>query len=166
LIVLRPLDDAAKQGLDWGAMRTAAVMEMRAEDLSDAVDVALGDASFQPYRFCFAPWLVARATDQVAAPSDADLVGHSVRIEGTWERDGELGPLEFDTWWPEGIVMPVEAIGDASVLAEGKRTEPSSRSRSARGATSARCSMGSISRPKATTWSRASCSTSASAARG
>ncbi|MFT3763951.1 MAG: hypothetical protein QM820_00260 [Minicystis sp.] len=96
----------------------SAIESMHAEDLVHLADAGPWPSAFPAARYCRAHWLVARATAKTDAPAGLDFAQTSVRVAGTWERDGETGAVSVDTWWPQGNVQDLADVTDPATLAE------------------------------------------------
>ena len=106
---------------NWAASIDAAVMPMHAEDLAHPSDLGLGPRAFTAWRYCWAHWLLARASESVDAPREASLVGTSLRIDAIWARSGDSGERHVETWWPRGTLVELTALADPDELDAARR---------------------------------------------
>jgi hypothetical protein len=95
---------------DPSSMETLAV-----SDLVHPKTTEIGANAFAPVRYCQVYWLVARGMDGATAADGLDMSNRSIYFEGTWERNGDSGPLLVDTWWPTGIITDMKSIVDSDV---------------------------------------------------
>lgn len=98
----------------------SAIEAMHAEDLTHLQDSGPWPSVFPKARYCRAHWLLARATKATDAPEGVDLSQTSIRVAGTWERDGEAHPFSVDTWWPQGSLQDLDGIADPTAFAEAR----------------------------------------------
>lgn len=102
----------------------SAIEAMHAEDLTHLGDSGPWPSVFPKTRYCRAHWLAARATAKTDAPAGVDLAQTSVRVSGSWERGGETGIVDLDTWWPQGALQDLADITDptdfAAAVADGE----------------------------------------------
>lgn len=77
----------------------------------------IGANAFAPARYCQMYWLVARGMDGALSAEGLDLSNRSIYFDGTWERNGESGPLLVDTWWPAGVMIDLKSIAEPNVYA-------------------------------------------------
>lgn len=78
----------------------------------------IGANAFAPVRYCQVYWLVARGMEGATAADGLDVSNRSIYFEGTWEKNGETGPLLVDTWWPNGVITDLKTIVDPEVYAQ------------------------------------------------
>lgn len=98
----------------------SAIEMMHAEDLTRLDDAGPWPSVFPKTRYCRAHWLVARATTPSDAPAGVDLGQTSVRVAGTWERDGEAHDFAIDTWWPQGHLQDLGDVTDPAEIAAAR----------------------------------------------
>ncbi len=98
---------AHEEDADASSMETLAV-----SDVVHPKTTEIGAKSFAPVRYCQVYWLVARGMEGAATADGLDMSNRSIYFEGTWERNGESGPLLIDTWWPTGIITDMKSIVD------------------------------------------------------
>lgn len=72
----------------------------------------IGANAFAPARYCQVYWLVARGMPGAVADDGLDMSNRSIYFAGSWERNGQKGPLVIDTWWPTGTFVDLQSIMD------------------------------------------------------
>ncbi len=110
---------AHEEDADASSTETLAV-----SDVAHPKTTEIGANTFAPVRYCQVYWLVARGMDGAAAVDDLDMSNRSIYFQGTWERNGDSGPLIVDTWWPAGIITDMQSIVDPQLYATAA-AEPS-----------------------------------------
>lgn len=75
----------------------------------------IGANAFAPVRYCQVYWLVARGMDGATSTDGLDMSNRSIYFKGTWERNGESGPLLVDTWWPMGVIADMKSIVEPTI---------------------------------------------------
>lgn len=83
--------------------------------------VDLGGANFPGAEYCGVHWLLARGDADSLAPDGSSAGGRSLHLVGTWERDGEVGPIQIGTSLAQGMLRTiddaaVEGIGDGATI--------------------------------------------------
>jgi hypothetical protein len=58
------------------------------------------------------------------ATDGLDMSNRSIYFDGTWERNGDSGPLHVDTWWPTGVITDMKYVVEPA-LYEAAAAEPS-----------------------------------------
>jgi len=84
-------------------------------DVVDPKSIEIGANAFTPGRYCQAYWLVARGMEGAVGTGNLDMSNRSIYFTGTWERNGDSGPLLVDTWWPTGIITDLKSITDSDL---------------------------------------------------
>jgi hypothetical protein len=69
-----------------------------AESLSAPGPVAV-ETTFEAATYCGLHWLVARGEAETTAPDGRSAFGYSMKVSGTWAKDGEEGSFEITTDW-------------------------------------------------------------------
>lgn len=122
-----PVDPAGTTA--WGPFSIAAVLahdeesdpsSMETLAVSDVVHPKthdIGANAFAPGRYCQVYWLVARGMEGAVATDGLDMSNRSIYFEGTWERNGQTGPLFVDTWWPMGTIVDMKPSVDPEMYA-------------------------------------------------
>lgn len=103
---------AHEEESDPSSMETLAIA-----DVVDPKNVEIGANAFTPARYCQVYWLVARGMEGATGADGLDMSNRSIYFTGTWERNGDSGPLLIDTWWPAGIIMDLKSITDPELYA-------------------------------------------------
>ncbi len=98
---------AHEEESDPSSMETLAI-----SDVGATTEREIGANSFAPVRYCQVYWLVARGMAGATATDGLDMSNRSIYFEGTWERNGQTGPLLVDTWWPMGTIVDLESSVD------------------------------------------------------
>jgi hypothetical protein len=60
---------------------------------------------------------VARGMEGALAADGLDMSNRSMYFEGTWERNGDSGPVFVDTWWPTGVITDMKSIVEPQMYA-------------------------------------------------
>lgn len=99
---------------------TADPSSMETLSVSDVVHPKtkeIGANAFAPVRYCQVYWLVARGMEGAKSADGLDMSNRSIYFEGTWERNGESGPIFVDTWWPTGVITEMKSIVEPTMYA-------------------------------------------------
>jgi len=133
--------DTASTPLDWlrprpafaghpSGTNPAAIYTSRVESLIALEASEAGRLTVAPYRYCRLHYLIARGQEGTAdLPDDADMIGASVVVEGTYVHTdalsaGDVGatPFSYRTAIANGLLVDIEPIdvsnGDVSVYIE------------------------------------------------
>lgn len=103
---------AHEEDADPSSMETLAV-----SDVVHSKAAEIGANAFAPLRYCQMYWLVARGMEGALAPDGLDMSNRSIYFAGTWERNGDSGPLLVDTWWPAGVIIDMKSFVDPQMYA-------------------------------------------------
>lgn len=85
---------------------------LKVTDVVHPKSVEIGANAFVPVRYCQVYWLIARGMEGAMGLDGLDMSNRSIYFQGTWERNGDSGPLLVDTWWPAGIITDLKSIVD------------------------------------------------------
>jgi len=105
----------------WAHDETADPSSMETLAVSDVVHPQtkeIGANAFTPVRYCQVYWLVARGMAGATSADGLDMSNRSIYFEGTWERNGESGPILVDTWWPNGVITDMKSIVEPNMYAK------------------------------------------------
>lgn len=103
---------AHEEDADPSSMETLAV-----SDVVHPKATEIGANAFAPARYCQMYWLISRGMEGASAEGELDMSNRSIYFEGTWERNGESGPLFVDTWWPAGVIADMKSLVEPSMYA-------------------------------------------------
>ena len=104
---------AHEEESDASSMETLAVA-----NVGMAKPYEIGANSFAPAHYCQVYWLVARGMEGAVAGDGLDMSNRSIYFEGTWEKNGQTGPLLVDTWWPMGTMVDMKSSIDPALYAQ------------------------------------------------
>jgi len=96
---------AHEEQSDPSSMETLAVRDIVHPRTSE-----IGANAFAPVRYCQVYWLVARGMAGATSADGFDMSNRSIYFQGTWERNGDSGPVLVDTWWPNGVITELKSI--------------------------------------------------------
>lgn len=77
------------------------------EDLRAPAAVLAPGARFETTDYCGVHYAIGRADPDTWLPDDSLADGTSLRVLGTWERDGVAGTIDWDSAWAHGVVLPL-----------------------------------------------------------
>lgn len=103
---------AHEENADPSSMETLAVA-----DALHPKSFEIGANAFTPVRYCQMYWLVARGMEGAVGTGNLDMSNRSIYFQGTWERNGDSGPLLIDTWWPTGVITDMKSIVEPDLYA-------------------------------------------------
>lgn len=103
---------AHEETADPSSMETLTV-----NDVVHPKSIEIGANAFAPVRYCQAYWLIARGMEGAVGANGLDMSNRSIYFQGTWERNGDSGPVLVDTWWPAGIILDLKSMTDPDVYA-------------------------------------------------
>jgi hypothetical protein len=103
---------AHEEDSDPSSMETLAI-----SDVVHSKATEIGANAFAPVRYCQVYWLVARGMEGALAADGLDMSNRSMYFEGTWERNGDSGPVFVDTWWPTGVITDMKSIVEPQMYA-------------------------------------------------
>jgi hypothetical protein len=85
-------------------------------DLARPGVMELGASAFTPARYCGVFWLLARGMPGAVTGDGLDMSNRSVFFSGAWQRGDASGPVDIDTWWPQGKLEDLAAVTDPAAF--------------------------------------------------
>lgn len=82
------------------------------EDLAHPEDIEFGELSFPAARYCWTHWLVARGEEGIAPVEGIDMSGSSIKLWGTFSRNGQSEAFTIDSFWPSSKLDEIDSIVD------------------------------------------------------